>query len=156
MSKMSENAQTIHVEPIHLKDLAEALPQTHIFASTPFDAIAGVDNVDRVTIQAGAVLVEASQPWLYYCVVLQGEMRADRPEPGGAMTMVGMAKAGEGFGEVPLLNGYVPSAFRITAVQDSVLIRFTEQDFWSLLACCPERSQNRPRRQRRARAGLSG
>ena len=27
--------------------------------------------------------------------------------------------------------------FRISAAQDSVLVRFTEQDFWSLLACCP-------------------
>ena len=27
--------------------------------------------------------------------------------------------------------------FRVTAAQDSVLVRFTEQDFWSLLACCP-------------------
>ena len=138
IGKMSENTQTIHVEPIHLMDLAEALPQTHIFASTPLDAISGVDNVDRVTIQAGAVLVEASQPWLYYWVVLSGEMRAERPESGGVMTMVGMAKAGEGFGEVPLLNGYAASAFRITAVQDSVLVRFSEQDFWSLLACCPD------------------
>jgi signal transduction histidine kinase len=135
---MSESAQTIHTEPIHLKDLAEALPQTHIFASTPLGAISGVDNVDRVMIPAGAMLIEAGQPWLYYWLVLQGEMRADRPEADGAMTMVGMAKAGEGFGEVPFLNGYAPSAFRITAVQDSVLIRFTEQDFWSLLACCPE------------------
>ncbi len=65
-------------------------------------------------------------------------MRADRPESEGPMTMVGMAKAGEGFGEVPLLNGFAASAFRITAVQDSVLVRFSEQDFWSLLACCPE------------------
>jgi signal transduction histidine kinase len=140
---MSESTQTIHAEPIQLKDLAEALPQTHIFAFTPFHAISGpgrtsIDNVDRVTIPAGTVLIEAGQPWLYYWLVLQGEMRADRPEPDDSMTMVGMAKAGEGFGEVPLLNGYAASAFRITAVQDSVLVRFTEQDFWSLLACCPE------------------
>ncbi len=29
------------------------------------------------------------------------------------------------------------SPFRVTASQDSVFVRFTEQDFWSLLACCP-------------------
>jgi signal transduction histidine kinase len=142
MSKMSESAQPIYIEPIHLKDLAAALPQTRIFASTPFDAIAGpgrtsIDNLDRVTIPAGTVLVEAGQPWLYYWVVLSGEMRAERPES-GAMTLVGMAKPGEGFGEVPFLNGYTASAFRVSAVQDSVLARFSEQDFWSLLACCPE------------------
>jgi CRP-like cAMP-binding protein len=152
---MSESTQQIDAEPIHLKDLAETLPQTRIFASTPFNAISGIDKIDRVTIKAGTVLVEAGQPWLYYWVVLSGEMRAERPESGGAMTMVGMAKAGEGFGEVPFLNGYAASTFRVTAVQDSVLLRFSEQDFWSLLACCPE-VQNCSRRQRRARAGLSG
>ena len=138
LNKMSESTQPIDAEPIHLKDLAETLPQTRIFASTPFNAISGVDKIDRVTIKAGTILVEAGQPWLYYWVVLSGEMRADRPESDGVMTMVGMAKAGEGFGEVPFLNGYAKSAFRVTAVQDSVLVRFSEQDFWSLLACCPE------------------
>ncbi len=140
---MSESTQTIDAEPIHLKDLAAALPQTRIFASTPFESIAGpgrttIDQVDRVTIRAGTMLIEAGQPWHHYWVVLSGEMRADRPESDGVMTTVGMAKAGEGFGEVPFLNGYAVSTFRITAVQDSVLVRFSEQDFWSLLACCPE------------------
>ncbi len=27
--------------------------------------------------------------------------------------------------------------FRVIAAQDSVFVRFTEQDFWSLLTCCP-------------------
>ena len=44
---------------------------------------------------------------------------------------------GEGFGEVPLLTGRATAMFRVSAAQDSVLVRFSEQDFWSLLACCP-------------------
>jgi signal transduction histidine kinase len=137
MSKMSESTQTIHVEAIQLKDLAAALPHTRIFASTPFDSIAGVDRAERVNAPAGAVLVEAGQPWLYYWLVLQGESRAERPEPDGTLTLVGLAHAGEGFGEVPLLTGKGISPFRISATRDSVLVRFAEQDFWSLLACCP-------------------
>ncbi len=138
MSKMSESTQAINVEPVRLKDLAAALPHTRIFASTPFNAILGVDHVDRVTAQAGTVLVEAGQPWLYYWLLLRGESRAERPESDGTLTLVGIAHAGEAFGEVPLLTGKPNSTFRITATQDSVLLRFTEQDFWSLLACCPE------------------
>src|SRR5208337_2868044 len=42
-----------------------------------------------------------------------------------------------GFGETPLLTGRSASMFRIIAAQDSVLLCFSEQDFWSLLACCP-------------------
>ncbi len=137
MSKMSEDIQPIRIEAIHLKDLADALRQTRIFASTPFDAIAGVDQVEHVTVKAGSVLVEPNEPWLYYWLVLQGETYAKRPEADGTLTLVGIAHAGEGFGEVPLLTGRGKSPFRVLASQDSVLLRFTEQDFWSLLACCP-------------------
>jgi len=137
MSKMSEELQPIRIETIPLKDLADALPQTRIFASTPFDAIAGVNHVERVTAKAGSVLVEPNEPWLYYWLVLQGETYAKRPEADGTLTLVGIAHAGEGFGEVPLLSGRGKSPFRVIASQDSIFIRFTEQDFWSLLACCP-------------------
>ena len=137
LSKMSESGKQIEVEPILLRDIAEALPQTRPFAGTAFDAIRGIDRVERVTAQAGSVLVESGQPWLHYWLVLRGETRAERPESDGTLTLIGIARAGEAFGEVPLLTGRPVSMFRISATQDSVLVRFTEQDFWSLLACCP-------------------
>jgi signal transduction histidine kinase len=137
MSKMSESGKQIEVEPILLRDIAEALPQTRPFAGTAFDAIRGIERVERVTAQAGSVLVESGQPWLHYWLVLRGETRAERPESDGTLTLVGIARAGEGFGEVPLLTGRPVSMFRISATQDSELVRFTGQDFWELLACCP-------------------
>ncbi len=136
-SKMSESAQPIRIEEIQLKDLASVLPETHIFASTPFDSIDGVDHIERVTAPVGSVLVEPNEPWAYYWLVLEGEVYAKRPEADGTLTLVGIAHAGEGFGEVPLLSGRGQSPFRVVASRNSVLIRFTEQDFWSLLACCP-------------------
>ena len=127
----------IRVESIHLRDLASALPRTRIFAQTPFDAIGGIDKLERVTAKAGAVLVEPGEPWLYYWLVLDGEAHAERPEPDGTWTSVGKVESGEAFGEAPLLTGRPTSIFRIVALQDSVFARFSEQDFWSLLACCP-------------------
>ena len=134
---MSESAQSIQVEPIALKDVAEALPHTHIFSGTPLDSILGVEKTERVTAKAGTMLVEPGAPWLYYWVVLEGEVRAERPEPDGTWTLGGIARAGEGFGEAPFLMGKATSMFRITTSQDSVFLRFTEQGFWSLLTCCP-------------------
>src|SRR5271167_3588039 len=133
---MSESPQSIQVESIHLRDVAEALPRTRLFAETPFSEISGIgciDLVDRVTAKAGSVLVEAGEPWKFYWLVLEGETCAKRPEPDGTWTMVGNARAGEGFGETPLLTCRTASMFRISAVQDSVLLRFSEQVFWSLL-----------------------
>ncbi len=134
---MSESAQPIRVEPVLLKDFAEALPKTHVFGGTAFDAIGGVERVERVTARAGAILVEPGAPWLYYWLLLEGETRAERPESDGTATLIGFARPGDGFGEVPLLSGRMQSPFRIIASQDSVFLRFTEQEFWSLLSCCP-------------------
>src|ERR1700677_4695961 len=137
MGEMSDNEQSIRVEAIQLKDLATALSETRVFASTPFHAISGIDRVERVTAKAGSVLLEPNEPWLYYWLVLQGEAYAKRVETDGTLTLVGIVHAGEGFGEVPLLSGRGKSPFRVVTSQDSVFVRFSEQDFWSLLACCP-------------------
>src|SRR5579863_5597462 len=98
---MSESAQPIKVEPVVLRDVADALHQTRIFAGTPIDSIRGVENVERVIAKTGAVLVENGQPWLYYWLVIEGEVRAERPESDGTWTLGGVARAGEGFGEAP-------------------------------------------------------
>ena len=134
---MSENGQSIQVEPILLRDVGAALFQTRPFSGTTPDALSGVERVDRVTVEAGAVLSESPQAARHYWLLLRGEVRAERPEKDGSWSTAGFARTGEGFGEVPLLLGKAPSAFRVTAAQDSVLLRFTEQEFWSLLACCP-------------------
>ena len=137
MSSGKHGGDQIHIEQVHLRDLAAVLPQMRIFAETPFASIAGIDNLDRVTASAGTVLVEPGAPWHYYWLLISGEMRAERPEPDGTFTLVGIAKAGDAFGEVPLLTGKLQSPFRISASQDSVLMRLPEQGFWSLMACCP-------------------
>ena len=134
---MNDNPQPIHVESIALKDIAASLPRTRPFATTSIEAITGVDQVERVVAKSGTVLVEPGAQWLYYWLVLEGEVRAERPESDGTWTLGGLARTGEGFGEAPFLMGRDISMFRITTSQDSVFIRFTEQEFWSLLTCCP-------------------
>jgi signal transduction histidine kinase len=131
----------LEIESIPLREVAEALSQTRPFAETDpqtfLDALHGVVRVDRVKAKADAVLVEPGESRVGYWLVLEGAARADRPEPDGSVTTVGIAQAGEGFGETPLLTGRINSAFRIVAEQDSLLLHFTEEDFWTLLACCP-------------------
>jgi len=138
---MSESGQPIEIESIPLREVAGVLCQTRPFAETDpqtcLDALRGIDRVDRVRAKAGAVLVEPGQRVHFYWLVLEGEIRAERPEPDGSRTVVGIAGAGEGFGETPLLTGKTYSPFFIQATRDSLLVRFTEQDFWTLLAACP-------------------
>jgi signal transduction histidine kinase len=134
---MSEGQQGIQTKTVTLKEVAEALRQTLPFAETNFDDLGNMGPVERVTAAAGAVLVEPWETDRAYWVVLEGEARADRPEPDGSRTTVGFARSGEGFGETPLLTGRTHTPFVIQAVEDSLLVKFDEEGFWALMACCP-------------------
>src|SRR5665213_2396033 len=137
---MSVEGKSQEIESVPLTEIVEALRRTRPFAETSaetlLDALGGVVGVERVTARAGAVLMEPGKPWHFYWLVLDGETRAERPEQDGSLTLVGIARAGEGFGEAPMLTGKGYSPFLLTATQDSLLLRFTEEDFWKLLACC--------------------
>ncbi|MGA2807048.1 MAG: ATP-binding protein [Terracidiphilus sp.] len=134
---MNDAGQQLEIESIPLRDLAEALHQTQPFAGTDVSELRGVERVEKVTAQAGTVLAEAGQPLGYYWVLLDGEVRAERPEQDGSLTLVAIVTAGEGFGEAPLLTGRAHSTFVVHAVRDSTLVRFTQENFWELMACCP-------------------
>jgi CRP-like cAMP-binding protein len=134
---MSEGGQ-IEIEQVALADVAEELRRTLPFAETNFDDLGGIGPVDRTTVPAGVVIKETWAPNHAYAVVLDGEIRVDRPEPDGSRTTVSLAKAGQGFGEAPILMGKPHSPMIIEATQDTRLVRFSEDDFWKLLACCPK------------------
>ncbi|MGA9672534.1 MAG: ATP-binding protein [Terracidiphilus sp.] len=137
---MSQEA--LEIESIPLREVVEALRRTRPFAETDpqtfVDSLHGGLQVERVRAKANTTLVEPGDSNVGYWLVLEGATRAERPEADGSLTTVGMAQAGEGFGETPLLTGRTKSAFRIVAEQDSLLLHFTEEDFWTLLACCPK------------------
>ena len=138
---MSDGGQSPEIELVPFGEIVEALRRTRPFAETSAakltEALAGVSSVERVTVRAGTILLEPEEPWSFYWVVLDGEMCAERLEQDGSRTVVGLARVGEAFGEAPFLTGKTRSAFRISATKDSLLIRFTEDDFYKLLACCP-------------------
>jgi signal transduction histidine kinase len=136
-AKMSDGEKPIEIQSVPLREVAEALSHTRPFAGTDVSMLTGVDTVDRVKVKAGAVLAEPGQPLRSYIVVLDGEIRTEQPEQDGSRTVRGIAGSGEGFGEAPLLIGKTEGSFFVVATRDSLLVRFTDEDFWSLLACCP-------------------
>jgi signal transduction histidine kinase len=136
-TEMDEGEKTVVIEAVPLREVAEALSGTRPFADVEIADLPGVESVERLTAAAEAVLVEPGTPWGFYWVVVDGGVRAERQEPDGTRTLVSVAHAGEGFGEVPLLTGRTQSMFRIVTSTRAVLVRFKADDFWSLLACCP-------------------
>lgn len=135
---MSAGEQLLTVETVSVTGIAEALGHTRPFGETTPRALADIDSVQRVRAQAGATLTTPGQPSMYYWVVLDGECRAEREEADGSYSTVGTAQTGEGFGETPFLTGKTQASFRVSAVRDTVLVRFSAEQFWALLACCPE------------------
>jgi signal transduction histidine kinase len=135
---MNEVEPLIGIESLPLREVAEALRQTRPFAETDASMIAGVNTVDRVKVKAGALLAKPGEPLRSYIVVLDGEIRTERTEPDGSRAVMGIARTGDGFGEVPLLIGKTEGSYFVVATRDSLLVRFTDEDFWKLLACCPE------------------
>jgi signal transduction histidine kinase len=138
---MSESGQQVQIEAVPLRDVVEALRRTRPFAETSaedlLEALSAVESVERIKARAGAVLVEAGEAWQFYWLLLEGETRAERPEPDGSRTHVGVAHAGDGFGETTFLTGKSQSPFLVSATHESLLVRFREQEFWKLMACCP-------------------
>lgn len=126
------------IESVAFNDIAAELRTTRPFSGTNFDHLPGLDRIERVTAKTGAVLVEPGSPADHYWIVLRGDGRAERQEPDGSLCTVGTARTGEGFGETPLLTGRTHIPFRISATEDSVLARFTRDQFWALMSCCPE------------------
>ena len=125
-------------QSIPFKEAEAELRKTRIFAGADFDALGGMDRVDRIHVPAGVVVSEPGDPVKFYWVVLGGETRAERLEADGSRTVVGGARTGDGFGEAPLLSGKSHMTFRATAMEDSLLIRFTSEQFWRILASCPQ------------------
>ena len=75
---------------------------------------------------------------LFYAVVLEGKLRADRLEADGTLTAVGFAEAGGGFGETPIMHGKESSTYFVCASRRLAGVCVSQkQQFWNLMACCP-------------------
>jgi signal transduction histidine kinase len=134
---MSAGEQLTDIQSVPLNRLTALLGHSRPFADVPLEALQSLGVVERVHAKAGTKLTDPGEGSLYYWLVLDGECRADRIEADGSFTAVGTAQAGEAFGETPFLTGKMHSAFVVTAVRDTDLVRFSADQFWSLMACCP-------------------
>jgi signal transduction histidine kinase len=135
---MTEDQKNWTTESVPISSVAEALRKTRPFTGADPLSLDHIGLVDRVTVPAGEILAHPGDPASYYCVVLHGEMRAEKVEKDGSATVFGSACTGEGFGEVPLLTGRTAMPFRIVASEETTFVRLPAEQFWSLLSCCPQ------------------
>jgi signal transduction histidine kinase len=133
----AESEKQVRIETVPFTSVVEELRRFPVFAASNFSTVYGVDEVELLHVPAGSAIAEPGESPITYSVILEGQLCAERPEQDGTKTTVGCAWAGEGYGETPLLHGKPSFTFWIRAIIDTVLVRFSEQQFWQLLACCP-------------------
>jgi signal transduction histidine kinase len=135
---MNDGSQPIQTEHVALREIAPRIACIPAFAQSNLCTLFADEQADLIHVRAGEALVKTGESRIFYVIVLEGKLRADRLEQDGTVTVVGFISPGEGAGETPLMQGKTYATFNIVAHEDSVVVRFTREQFWQLLACCPE------------------
>ena len=129
----NENQYT--VERVSLDDYAHQLSNALAAEGLTPDQLCGLGDADLMRIPAGVTFYDPSEDIRAFFILLEGEVLVDKAEPDGSKARVYTATTGDSFGEVTLLAGKAPSLY-MQASQPSVGLRFDEDCFWNLMACC--------------------
>jgi signal transduction histidine kinase len=131
-----EEGKQVATTTVPLESVADALSKTLPFSGLTISDFGMLGPVERIEAAAGSTLTQPGDTIRGYGIVLKGEIRAERVEPDGSRTMVWTGRAGEGFGETPLLTGKSFTSMHVQTTEDTVILRFSEDGFWALMACC--------------------
>jgi signal transduction histidine kinase len=134
---MAENQTILSIHSIPARELYAELKKVSLFQDTTEQDLGCLGMVEVVELPADAVLFQAGQIEAFFGVLLEGELRVTKPESDGGNTLVGTMKAGETFGEVPLLTGSRAPSVRVEAARDARLVRISSTGFWNMMSTCP-------------------
>ncbi len=134
---MEEKQPSLSTKTISARDLLAEIRQIPIFQQTREQDLECLGEVELVEAPAGTVLFDRGETHLSFWVVLQGEVRLVKPELDSGITLLGTLKAGDTFGEVPLLTGIAGAPVRAEVTAPSRLVRVDAPSFWSLMGTCP-------------------
>lgn len=134
--RMADKQPNIHIEKKNALNLFPEFQQVPLFAHTNREDLTCLGDVDVLTADAGADLLESDSSQRYFWILLDGEVKAEKIEKDGHHVHLSTLHAGDTFGEVPLLTGK-SMPVRCQAISTSRLIRIEESEFWALMAHCP-------------------
>ncbi len=118
-----------------LSDFRQEMGHVRVFASLTDAELASLGECDVLEVPADGTIYTPNQAIRGYCILLEGEVAADREESDGSVARIRIARAGDCFGEVPLLMGKHKS-IRVYAIAASKILLFQEEQFWQMMACC--------------------
>jgi signal transduction histidine kinase len=115
-------------------DSAELL-KLPLFASLSPDERACLDEGETISVPAGTMIAREGEPVQYFYVILEGEIRVSKNYDGQEVVMA-VHTAGKFFGEVPLLLD-MPYFIDGEARTPCRLLRYSKEQFWSVMRMCP-------------------
>jgi len=131
-----DKGNEITVERVSLDSYTKELCAAFASEGVTPDQLCGLGEADLWHIPAGKVFHDPENNVRAFWILLEGEVLADKAEPGGGKVRIYVAKPGDSFGEVILLTGKAPAVF-LEASKASLGLRLQEDTFWNLMACSP-------------------
>jgi len=134
---MEEKQTSVTTKTIPARELLAQIRQIPLFQQTHEQDLDCLGDVDMIEAPAGMMLFDQGETHLYFWILLSGQIKVTKPESDGGMTLLSNMKAGDTFGEVPLLTGVPATPARGEVIADSKLVRVAPTSFWSLMGTCP-------------------
>jgi signal transduction histidine kinase len=113
-----------------------------------------LEQGEEITVAAGDIVAKEGDPATYFYVILEGEIRVTKTY-GNQKVVMAVHTAGKFFGEVPLLLD-MPYFIDGQARTRCRLLRYSKDQFWSLMRMCPSASKEILRTMAARLRGLEG
>jgi signal transduction histidine kinase len=119
-----------------LSDFSPELKQMCVFASMSEADLSSLGECDVIEVPADGTIFSPEQPIRGYCILLEGEVVAEREEQDGSLTRIAIGRMGDCFGEVILLSGR-RKPVRVFAAVASRILCMNEEQFWQMMSDFP-------------------
>jgi signal transduction histidine kinase len=133
---MTDVQLSSRVEQVEAASLAAQLQKVPVFSGVSTEDLGCLGPVELIHAEAGADLYDINQARRGFWILLEGELRLQKRQKDGELTLFGTHGAGETFGEVPLLAGK-DSEIVVTVLKACSVVYLREELFWKLMFACP-------------------
>ena len=125
-----------------------------LFAGLSPEESSCLEQGEEIAVTAGEIITREGDPAIYFYVILEGEIRVSKTY-GNQKVVMAVHTAGKFFGEVPLLLD-MPYFVDAQARTQCRLLRYSKDQFWSLMRMCPSAAKEILRTMAARLRGLEG
>ena len=134
---MTDVQQSSKVEQVEVASLVTQLQKVPVFAGVSLQELRCLDSVELIHADVGADILDITRTRRGFWILLEGELRLQKRQNDGELTLIGQMSDGEIFGEIPLLMGKDNDAV-VTVLKPSTVVYLREELFWNLMFACPQ------------------